>query len=481
MQAPQVRPSRPLVASIWLPCAWLCCSLIAPATAQKPGKASGEATDASADKSTAGKSTANTAQSDAELRARRSVPVFWEPSLDVALARAKRLGRPVMIAVHKPSEKASSNFLKKIYPAALVRPLLRELVCVAASTEATAPLTGGPRKGMSVAFRTVTSTEAQATTLAVGSRYLGDEISKLPVHVFVDAEGHLIRSVKGALKQRDFIKLVQGILDKSDPFWRPPSSVLGAKASKGSDLDAAPFAGLFSDDLKAQGRAVEALLASTDKTIVAGIFAQIPSAAAKSKLLESARRRSGDKSWMTDLLELAIADRDPSVRAQAAVTAEAAKLPALLPKLLSAYKGEKDADARSEMLRALAASARGDKRVWSALGSAVKDRSERARAMAYVAYARFGESSDKLASRAVDVLVRRGLRDRDSDAKNAAVWALGHLRSKRAGREIEKLLKKTRRGKTKRFYEKVLDRIRGKTVSDWESTRRAVARESVRR
>lgn len=410
-----------------------------------------------------------------------TVPVFWEPTLDVAFDRARRLGRPVLVAVHEPSDKASRKFLDQIYPSPLVQPLLRELVCVVASTEATAPLTEGPRKGMSVLFRTVTSAEAQAVAAEVGKRYLGDEISKAPIHLFVNAEGHLIKTRTGRLSQKDFIAFVEGVLDDRDPSWRPALDS-GKRSTRSQDsAAAAPFAGLFGDDEKARKRAIQELLDAPDKTIVARIFAQIPSAETKQKLLEAARRKSGDKSWLAAVLDLAIDDKDPEVRAQAAVTAEVARIPGLLEKMLDTYGGEKDVLVRDELLRAMAASARGDRRVWAILNQAVKAKEDKSRAMAYVALARFGDADDTLASRSVDVLLRRGVKDRDARTRNAAVWALAELRSKRAIKDLEKLLKRTRKGLTKRFIEKAIDRINGKAVEGWDDSRRVVSRETIRR
>lgn len=198
-------------------------------------------------------------------------------------------------------------------------------------------------------------------------------------------------------------------------------------------------------------------------------------------MLEGARRKDGDKAWLGALIDFAVKDADPEVRAQAAVTAEAAKIPNLLPSLLKAHKGEKDSETKLELMRAIAASAKGDKKAWSLLNSAVKERSDHARSMAYVAIARFGEDDNKLASKSVDLLLRRGLRDRDSRARGAAIWALGHLRSKRAVKEIERAQRKTRRAPAKRLFQKVLDRIGGKKVDGWTDLRRTLVRERVRR
>lgn len=412
--------------------------------------------------------------------AKQAVSVIWEASLEAAMQRASRIGRPVLVAVLAPSEEASRVFLDEVYPSLLVRPLLHEVVCVAASTEATAPLTEGPRKGMSAVFKTMTSNEAQAVARAVEQRYLGDQIKKVPTHILLDGAGHLIANKAGKLEQKEFRRFITTALDAQDPSWRPSTDL--ADVAKGGDGggEAIPFAGLFGTDEKAARKAVDALLAAPDKTVVARLFPQIPSGKTRARLFEAARDLSGERDWLAEVLELGVADKDPDVRAQAAVTAEVVRAPGLAKQLLTAFSSEKDEDVRCDLLRAAAASAKGDQAVFDAIEEAVREKSDKARANAYVALARFGDSDDKLASRSVDVLLKRGIKDREDRSRNAAVWALAELRSTRARKEIEKIGKRER-GVVKRFYEMALDRIDGKDVSGWQDSRRLVASEKVRR
>ncbi|MCA8970440.1 MAG: HEAT repeat domain-containing protein [Planctomycetes bacterium] len=408
-------------------------------------------------------------------------PVFWEPSIADALTRATRLGRPVLIAVLDPGEAASRYYLDEVYPSLLVHPVMRELVCVVGSNEPTAPLTEGPRKGMSAVFQTVSSQSALAVAKDVEQRYLGEQVKKAPIHLVLNGGGHLIATKTGKLKRSEFVRFLTKTLDDQDPGWQGTIDPLAMKQGGDKQQGAAiPFAGLFGDDQNAARKAIESLLDATDKTLVARLYPQIPSPSTRARVFEAARKRNGDRSWLEAVLELGIADKDPEVRAQAAVTAEEVRTPGLASKLLKAWEEERDDIARDELLRAAAACGRGDADVWDALGQAVKDKSDRSRANAYVALARFGDADDKLASRSVDVLMRRGLRERDDRTRNASIWALAELRSRRARKDIEKLAKKER-GPVKRFFEKALDRIDGKDVEGWGDSRRFFASETIRR
>ena len=411
---------------------------------------------------------------------RSPIHVVFEGDFDKALLRAKRLGRPLVVAVHKPSDKHSRRMLDEVYPSPFVRPLMREFVCIAACAEAVAPIADGPRKGKSSTFKTVTVAEHQACAKEVAARYLGDEASSAPQHLFLDSAGHLIERVRGYKSADDFHDQLEKILNKCDPGWRPSVAGVAAKpSSKGkSRSSAVPFADLFSGNRERRRRSAAKLVAVPDKNQVLEVYKKLVDVETRALVVEEARRSKGDRSWLPSFVRMALSDKSAEVRAEAAIAASSLAKPEMLKDLFASYDREKDEFARGALLRALAmslgskdskvkASATEQSRVWKHAYAESKNRTPKVRARAYVAIAAYGKVSDAARKRCIDLLVSRGLKDRDRGGRSAAVWALADLNSKRSRTLIQKLIPRERSRRVREFYERAVERCNG-NVADWK-------------
>lgn len=419
------------------------------------------------------------AEDPAQKIASPPIHVFWEGSLEGAMQRARRIGRPILVAVHKPSDKASRRMLQQVYASPEVRNLLREFVCVAACADPAPPIEIGPRKGQSSIFGTVTVAEHQAVLEKVRTKYLGDGAIARPQHLFLDADGHLILRKEHFVEAEKFAHLLAELLDRCDPGWRGPA-VVEAKQPAAGPVEEVDWSGLFERDVKKRQKAIQRLLRSVDKDLVLSMYKNVRDPETKAMILEGVRR-AGAADWALPLVREALADEDATVRAQAAVTAEAAAGAELLSELSQRYKVEKDAFVQRELVRAIGACAHGNKKALQILGKAIRSKDDLVRANAYVAMGVAGGHSKDVASRLADILIAKGLRDRDVVGRSAAVWALGEIRCKRAISAIEKLSMRDRRWSRRGLYRDALRRIQGETVANWDRARRDVAREEIRR
>ena len=440
-------------------------ALLAPAMAQTPKDAS-----ASQDK-----------QDSKETPPGRSpIHIVFEGNFEDALRRAKRLGRPIVVAVHKPSVKYSRRMLDEVYTSPFVRPLMREFVCIAACSEAVAPIDEGPRKGKSSTFKTVTVAEHQACAKEVASRYLGDEADSAPQHLFLDSAGHLIERVRGYKDADDFRVVLEKILDKADPGWRPSvAAVVAKRSSKGKARSSAvPFADLFEGNKTRRQRAAAKLVAVPDKNQVLELFKKVVEAETRAMIVEEAWRSKGDRQWLPAFVRVALEDKASDVRAEAAVACVVLASPKMLDSLFASFEAEKDDYVRGQLLRALAnslgakdakdkATSTQQTRVWKLVLHEAKSRSSKVRARAYVAMAYYAKTSDAARKRGIDSLISRGLKDRDRAGRSAAVWALADLGSKRARSAIQKLIPRERNRRLREFYARAIERFDG-NVADWK-------------
>ncbi len=418
----------------------------------------------------------------------RTPVVFWEASLDEALARSKRIGRPVLIAVHRLGGGAGRGMLDSVYPEPDILSLLREFVCVAACGEQTPPIETGPRKGMSAVFLTVTSDEHRAALAAVRKRYLGDEKIVAPQHLFVNAAGHTIEQEQGVLSTVAFASLLTKVLDGAAPGWRPEVPDAEGVADDGSDDGGVPWAGLFDKDESVRRRAVNRLVRQRNKSMVLTMYRQLGDPAGRALILERVRA-SKKLDWAGQLIRVGLSDKEPIVRDQAAVTAEVAGMPDLLPDLLGCLQKEKNDASRCELLRAIGACAGGDKAAIKVLSAALKSREDKIRLNALVAMVSVAEAAEEQLPQMISVLVKRGLKDRNADTRDAAIWGLGQLRAKKAIPAVEKMRGKIRsgrgrgrrRGRSRMLLEGALLRMQGREAPLWDRAKAGVVKDRIPR
>ncbi|MFQ5503588.1 MAG: HEAT repeat domain-containing protein [Planctomycetota bacterium] len=398
--------------------------------------------------------------------------MFWEGSLEMALARARRLVRPVMIAIHSPEEKTCHRMLKKTYEQPEIRSLLREMVCVPACKGSFGAIESGPRRGKSVVFRTVTAEEHAAVEEEVRRRYLGgSETLVLPQHLFLDPDGNLVLRKAGLVKPKPFRTLLRRALRHVDPDWE------GRKmpAPEGEDAGRVPLAGLFSADENERRASVMQLLGGGDKSRVLSLYRQLNETSTKILILEASWR--GDMEWISPLVREALGEKDAELRSRAAVTAELSGNEDLVDDLIGVASREKDEDVLCELLRAIGGCGGSSKKARDYLVKALKSRKERVRANIYIALASL--APDKSTR---ELLFKRGLKDR-TRARNGAIWALVELGDPRMERAIERIIPRGKRSRKQRDFLSLALRKLEEAVPErrWEIARRSIAGETVRR
>jgi len=376
-----------------------------------------------------------------------------------------------MIAIHRASEPGTQSMLKWTYSNAEVQRLLHEMVCVVACSDAFPTIESGPRKGKSSAFPTVTFEEHRAVFEAVMKRFFGkSEQIVVPQHLFLDPSGELILRKETALSAKGFVTVLKRALDHVDPGWNGPKLVV-AKAGQPESEDSLLKA-LFSTNPKEQKRAVARAVAG-DKKMLLRLYRQITSVEIRTSLLEEALTAK-DLSWSLDLIRSALSDPDAGIRGHGARIAGQSANDAVLSDLLAALSAEKDEEAKHQLLEAVGRCGMDHRAARDALLEAFKGADQKTRAYAYVALGYLTEHR-----RVVEYLMTRGLKDRDTNARSAAVWALGNLRVKRAAKAIEKLIPRTRHCRTREFYREAVRRINAPQKSalpdyEWIAARRTI-------
>ena len=89
----------------------------------------------------------------------------------------------------------------------------------------------------------------------------------------------------------------------------------------------------------------------------------------------------------------------------------------------------------------------------------------------------------------ISVLVKRGLKARNADTRDAAIWGLGQLRAKKAIPAVEKMRGKIRsgrgrgrrRGRSRMLLEGALLRMQGREAPLWDRAKAGVVKDRIPR
>ena len=417
----------------------------------------------------------------------QDVPVFWEKDVETALVRAQRLHRPILAAVHAPGNKVTQAFLRKGYTDPKVRRLLREYVCVVGTAKAFPRIQEGPGKGMSSAFLTLSFEEAKKVEQELRVRFLGAGVVSVPQHLILNSKGQLVNNVAGGMEIQELVDFLTKGLDRVSPGWNPGGEE--KRGGKSTTVKILPTEFLFTGTEEQRALVLDQILGSERKPVLLGLYPKIKNESTKILVLEKIRFSHGDLGWQAPILLAAIQDESAKVRAHAAVNATGLASPGLADALLKAAKkekvadvaAEKDIEALTELVQAVAVCGRKDRASRKWLFSLEKHRNAGVRKAFYVAMAAWAKDSKDKKVRSI--LFNEGLHDPDWAVRSAAIFSLAEMRYKKAVPEIKKMLARTQREWRKEFYPLALARMDGKATDPekWEKARALLANERIHR
>ena len=342
----------------------------------------------------------------------RADDVKWRPSLEKALAEAKRTGRPVFVAVNKDGEPVCDKLAKKHYHDPKITKRCEHFVCLVSSPDDHTAGKGGtcPR------FGTVTCAEHMAVERALRGKHLPEGKVDVPQHLFLTSAGKLHLTKLWYLSVDELDTLLVSVLRKFRPEVLGDEKSKDAASAAEKDGGKKPTDGAKAgDDEKAGDEKKEpetpaeiraAILASSDTYEIKKLGRRLVRAK-DDESREILRVLLADKKFGDRRAGLLLAygfrehtkgvgvvapflkDKSVTLRSHAAVALEDIGHKSALKPLQTQWKKEKAPKVRKNLLRALGRCAKKKSSIAVLIVKATRDPSQLVRRNAFVALGNF--------------------------------------------------------------------------------------------
>ena len=358
--------------------------------------------------------------------------VKWEPTLDEAMARAKKEGKPLLISMHTSTEVACQRMLKNLYTDPQIVPILNDFVILPTcfdTHEEVLKTVDGKKISVSPLFGTLNCKQLAKNEEDVRSTFFDRLDVKVPQHLFVGDDGKVYMSKIYELKKPAFIVLLNNAL-----------ILYGSKAADGMDKVTRGFLKTAKKgSMKSKRKAVRGLLGFQDPRRLDILYLTIQSIKKETEKGECVRAFGRNNyEWAAPTVMKWLRDPSEHVRNCAVVSLEEMKAQEAMDKLMALFKKAKDKEMKKDLLRALGPCSDGSENVKDLLIKNVRDRREVNRIACYLSLGYYLDSED----------VQKLLQDRFKKegksiaAKTAIIWAYTYLGSDDLIPQLEGLVKK---------------------------------------
>ena len=356
--------------------------------------------------------------------AEEAAQVEWQPSFEAALAASKQSGRPVMICINsRDGEHGDEYTLTKIYKNARFAELSKRFVMVVISGKR------HKRRGPCPRFGQISCKDHMACYEALFADYKqleekdnpGHMIS--PQHVFLSADGELLRRKKYLLGRPGLVDLMRSVASeyaRSLPGDRNPDS------APLDDRDRADLERVRAADAEARSAALTDLLFLDKRSAVVALVELAGEATLEVQrdVLRAlgASRRKAAHAFVADYL----AHKDPVLRSASAICLERGKRPESVAPLLKRLQKEREAQVRKNLYRALGACGgpAADAKAARALVKGMREKELWLSRHAVLSMNGYRGDGAKLVCKPLE---RAALKERDPDRKLALVYTLAYV------------------------------------------------------
>ena len=372
--------------------------------------------------------------------------VVWEEDFLEAFEKAAELDRPVLICINMDNEWANDTLAKKLYHNPEFVELSQSFVCLAASIF-DHPSADDPK--MCARFPGITCGQHKLIESQTRQTFIKGREVVAPQHIvaskdrellsrqaYYDGKDVLFRFLKGVLGKGSGPEAAEDEYDPNEPI-RLPIKKLADLRERATTTDWGELYRLL-DEIDSLQRPIAAALYSE--------FAQNEELPEKVRV--GAIERLGVKGSYDaiDLLVSLLSGKDTSLQLAAVKSLEVAELPDATEELLNLLRRRPAETLECSILRSLGACGAGNEQAFKALERGLRDsnalvRCSSALGLGYVV-AGLGsadsaeENPDR--AKAIKKLIA-ALRDRQSQVRGTAVYALGLARAAEAKQALEKL------------------------------------------
>ncbi|MAB88817.1 MAG: hypothetical protein CMJ90_05075 [Planctomycetes bacterium] len=295
----------------------------------------------------------------------KSSGVTWEASVDAALAKARREGKPVVWTIMIHREVACRRMMRRVWSDASVIAKAREFVLIPCNVYAT------PDERL---FAGVTVAQVRANETEMRARYGEGKEVVAPQHIISDADGKVLARKQYELDAGELIGLMDRALRKMGKAVASDKPVDGAKPDDSAKADPAPDAPADAEPeapTEEDARLVQMIIKApsdekadlTDELLktsdLPGVELLMQAIAKKKIRSEKDRaviiRRLGYEkhSPLAKALLPLVSDKSRSVRNAAVVSLEEMKHPVATKPLVARFAKERDPEVKKDILRAL--------------------------------------------------------------------------------------------------------------------------------